>query len=128
MTAKRIASYIALGIMSLRLAPYAIAETLTTYEGTDVATIGSLENLFRNFVKTAISLGAVALFLMFIVSGFSFLFSQGDQKKLEQAKGTLTNAIIGLVVIVSAYLILRVIGSFTGTTDTITKFNILQSP
>lgn len=102
------------------------AAELSTFENTGVATIGSLEGLFVNFVKTIISLSAVALFLMFIVGGFSFMFSGGDQKKLEQARGTLTNAIIGLVVIVSAYLILRIIGTFTGTLDTITTFKILQ--
>ena len=91
---------------------------------TDVATIGSLEGLFTNIVNTVIALAAVALFLMFIASGFTFLFSAGDPKKLEQARGTLTNAIIGLVVIVCAYLILRIIGTFTGTTDIITKFQI----
>jgi len=33
---------------------------------------------------------------------FHFFFSSGDPKKLEQARGTLTNAIIGLVIIVAA--------------------------
>lgn len=92
----------------------------------DVATIGSLEILFKNIVNVVIALAAVALFLMFIVGGFTFLFSGGDQKKLEQARGTLSNAVIGLVVIVGAYLILRIIGSFTGTLDTITTFKIMQ--
>ena len=91
----------------------------------DVATIGSLETLFSNFVNVVIAMTGVALFLMFIVGGFSFLFSSGDQKKLDQAKGTLTNAIIGLVVIVSAYLILRIIGVFTGVSD-LTIFRIMK--
>lgn len=91
----------------------------------DVATIGSLEILFRNFVNVIVALTGVALFLMFIIGGFSFLFSGGDQKKLEQARGTLTNAIIGLVVIVSAYLIIKIIGVFTGVSD-ITTFTIMQ--
>ena len=62
-------------------------------------------------------------FIMLLVGGFNFLFAGGDQKKLEQARGTLTGAIIGLVVIVSAYLILNTIGIFTGVTD-VTKFRI----
>ncbi len=126
MNAQRISQSIALTALSLKLAPYVLAETLSTYKDTDVATIGSLEILFKNAVKTVVSLAAVGIFLMFIAGGFSFLFSGGDQKKLEQAKGTLTNAIIGLVVIVCAYLILRIIGTFTGTLDTITTFKILQ--
>ena len=92
----------------------------------DVATIGSLETLFSNAVNVVIALAGVALFLMLIVSGFSYLFSGGDQKKLEQAKGTVTNAIIGLVVIVSAYLIIKIIGAFTGVPD-LTIFEIIQN-
>lgn len=126
MNFKRFSFAIALILTSLQLVPYAMAAELSTYQDTDVATIGSLEELFSNFVRTVVSLSAVGLFLMFIAGGFSFLFSGGDQKKLEQARGTLTNAIIGLVVIACAYLILRVIGTFTGTLDTITTFKILQ--
>lgn len=113
-------------LICFTLVPTVTAAELSTYKDTGVVTIGSLEQLFSNSVRTIVSLSAVALFLMFIVGGFTFLFSGGDQKKLEQAKGTLTNAIIGMVVIVSAYLILRVIGTFTGTLDTITTFQILQ--
>lgn len=106
----------------------AFAAELSTYKDTGVASLASLEDLFRNIVKTVVSLAAVSLFLMFIVGGFSFLFSGGDQKKLDQARGTLTNAIIGLVVISSAYLILRIIGTLTGTIDTITTFKVIQNP
>ncbi len=126
MNSRQITQSIMVVFTSLRLVPYVIAEELSTYKDTGVATIGSLEDLFRNFVKTVISLSAVALFLMFIVGGFSFMFSSGDQKKLDQARGTLTNAVIGLVVIVCAYLIIRVIETFTGTDGILTTFKILQ--
>lgn len=89
----------------------------------DVATIESLESLFSNAITAIVSLSAVALFLMLVIGGFSFLYSGGDQKKLEQARGTLTNAIIGLVVIVSAYLILRIVGAITGLNN-LTIFQI----
>ncbi len=126
MNFKRFSANIAVIATSLHLAPYVVAEELSTYKDTDVATLSSLEGLFSNAVRTVVSLSAVGLFLMFIAGGFSFLFSGGDQKKLEQARGTLTNAIIGLVVISCAYLILRIIGTFTGTLDTITTFKIFQ--
>lgn len=90
----------------------------------DVATIYSLETLFANVVGVVVSLSGAALFVMFIIAGFSFLFGGGDPKKLEQARGTFTNAIIGLIVIVAAYLIIRIIGVFTGTEDTILQFTI----
>ena len=90
--------------------------------GDNVATIKCLEPLFQNVVNAIIALSGVALFIMLIVSGYNFLFSGGDQKKLEKARGTMTNAIIGLVVIACAYLILVIIKVFTGVD--VTKFKI----
>lgn len=90
-----------------------------------VATIYSLETLFSNAVGVVVQLAVVALFIMFVVAGFSFLFSGGDQKKLEAARGTFTNAVIGLVIIVASYLILRIISVFTGVPE-ILQFTIPQ--
>lgn len=93
----------------------------------NVATIKCLESLFTNVVQAVVALAGVALFIMLLVGGFNFLFSGGDQKKLEAAKGTVTNAIIGIVIIVSAFLILKTITAFTGVGD-ILIFKVFQSP
>jgi len=111
----------------MQIVPVVFAAPLPTPGATDVASIQSLQTLFTNVINIIIALAGVALFIMLVVSGFSFLFSGGDPKKLEQAKGTLTNAIIGLIVIVCAYLILRLIGAFSGYTN-ITKFSVSPSP
>ncbi len=91
-------------------------------DANQVATIRCLEPLFKNVVTAVVSLSGVALFIMLLIGGFNFLFSGGDQKKLEKARGTITNAIVGLVIIVSAYLILRTVSVFTGVN--VTQFNI----
>lgn len=87
------------------------------------ATIQCLEPLFQNAVIAIVSFVGVALFVMFVIGGFKFLLSGGDQKQLQSAQQTLTYAIIGLIVIVVAYLILRTISVFTGIPD-ILKFTI----
>jgi len=108
----------------MEIIPKVFAATpLETYQNTGAVTIQSLEGLFTNVVGAIVALAGVALFVMFVIAGFSFLFSAGDPKKLEQARGTLTNAIVGLVIIVVAYLILRLIGVFTGVTS-ITTFTV----
>lgn len=88
-----------------------------------VTTIQCLVPLFANVVKAVVGMGAVALFIMLLVGGFNFLFSAGDQKKLEAARGTVTQAVIGLVIMSLAYLIILTISNFTGVTD-ILKFSI----
>lgn len=87
-------------------------------EGNDVskgvASIECLVPLIANIIQAVVSLGAVALFIMLLVGGFNFLFSSGDQKKLEAAKGTVTQAIVGIVIMSVAFLIIKTIEVFTG--------------
>lgn len=106
----------------LQIAQSARAETLQFTEFGDVATIQSLQTLFGNAVRAVVSLAGIALFVMLVIGGYNFLFSTGDQKKLEQARGTITNAVLGLVIIVAGYIIMRVIEIFTGVN--VTKFTI----
>lgn len=115
-------------LISLFLIPHTQIRAATqwgdcVYEGTDVATMQCLVPLFRNIVVAIVQLAGVALFIMFVVAGFNFLLSGGDPKKLEQAKSTLTYAILGLVVIVVSYLIIQLISTITGVSG-LNEFNI----
>lgn len=80
----------------------------------DVAQISCLEPLFARVVTVVAALAGIIFFIMLIVGGFRYLFSAGDPKKAEAAKGTLTAAFLGLILIVSAFVILRLLSSFTG--------------
>ncbi|MCJ7826545.1 hypothetical protein MUP56_02940 [Patescibacteria group bacterium] len=94
--------------------------TSTTKDG--VATIQSLVPLFKNAVTGITAFAGVVIFIVIVIAGFTFLFSGGDAKQLEKAKHSFTYAIIGLVVIVSAYLIINLIEMFTQVP--VTKFNL----
>ncbi len=89
----------------------------------DTATIQCLEPMFIRVVQSVMALTGVGLFVMLVVGGFNFLLSGGDPKKLESARGTLTGAIMGLVVIVCAFLIILTVQKFTGV-DKVTQFSI----
>lgn len=89
----------------------------------DIASIYCIPTLFRSVVSAVIGLAGVALFIMILVGGFNFLFSGGDQKKLEAARGTITQAVAGIVIMTVAYIIINFIGQFTGIRD-ITIFQI----
>jgi hypothetical protein len=80
----------------------------------NVATIEGLEGVFENLIAAALGFAAIALFIMFLVGGFKYITSGGNPKSLESARNTLTYAILGMVLVASAYLILRFIGVFTG--------------
>lgn len=71
-----------------------------------VPTLQCLEILFGNILFMA-SMGIMlVLFTMFVYGAFMYLTSLGEQEKMQKARNTFTYAIIGLVVFVSAYLIM----------------------
>jgi hypothetical protein len=90
----------------------------------EVATIQCVGPLFESLVRSVTALAGVGLLIMLLIGGFNFLFSGGDPKKLEQARGTITQAVIGLIIMSIAYLILLTIEKFTGVTVTIFNLNI----
>ncbi len=92
----------------------------------DVATIQGLECLFSNVFLVIIPLIGLAAFVMFLVGSFRWLTSGGDTKHTGQAKQTMTYAVIGIVVALSAFIILNLIANFTGV-EKVTKFQIPRS-
>jgi hypothetical protein len=80
----------------------------------DVATIQGFACLIGNVLSVAITLIGMLALVMFVAASFRYLTSGGNQKSTEQARGTITYAVAGLVVAISAFIILNLISSFTG--------------
>lgn len=90
--------------------------------GVEIPTFKCFEAIFSNVLQVAVGLSVFALFIMLIVGGFKFLTSGGDPKATAGAQQTMTFAIIGIVLMVLAFLIFRIIEAFTGVS--VTKFVI----
>lgn len=80
----------------------------------EVPTIKCFEAIFARILTVFVSLAALALFVMLVIGGIRFLTSAGDQKATTSAKQTMTYAMLGLGLMVLAYLIFRIIEAFTG--------------
>lgn len=87
-----------------------------------VPTIKCLESMLGNVIMAVGSLAAVALLIMLFIGGLNFMFAAGDHKKLEKAQGTLTAAIIGIVVMACAFLLIKLVEQITGVK--VTEFKI----
>lgn len=93
----------------------------------DVPTLKCLEVVFGNILFAASSLIIIVLFVMFVVGAFAYLTSGGNPEKVKKAQGTFKFAIIGFVLFISAFLILRVIDIlFLGGKDRLFRFEIGQ--
>jgi hypothetical protein len=80
----------------------------------DVATIQGLACMVSNILGVAITLIGMLALVMFVAASFRYLTSGGNSKSTEQAKGTITYAVAGIVVALSAFILLNLISSFTG--------------
>ena len=68
----------------------------------------------------------MAGFVMLIVGAFKWMLSGGNSQATEKARGTITYAVVGLIVALSSFIVLNLISDFTGM-KTILKFVIPPS-
>lgn len=92
----------------------------------DVATLQGFQCLLANILGVFLTTIGIAAFLMLVVGGFRLLISGGNTTHVDKAKNSITFAIVGLVVALSAFVILNLIAEFTGV-KTILNFVIPTS-
>lgn len=61
--------------------------------------------LIKNIVVLVTEIAFAIAALFFVVGGISFLISGGSPEKIERAKKTITSAVIGMVIVLTSYLI-----------------------
>jgi len=94
----------------------------TTIEGERVATIECFECVFESIVSVVLAFTGLAFFIMLIVGGFNYLTAGDNPKKMEKAGNTLTFAFMGLILVISAWIIIQAIETITGIR--VTEFRI----
>jgi len=71
-----------------------------------------------NIIQTLISLlmlvAVIYFFYFFIMGGYHFITSEGDSDKIKTARKQITYAFIGIFVVFSVFVILKLIGTIFG--------------
>ena len=90
----------------------------------DIQSVFEPAKTFDNFgaivsvvVKNAFVLAGIISFILLIVGGLGIIMSagSGDTKQMEQAKKSVTGAVIGLIVVVTSVFIVQIIATITGS-------------
>ena len=82
----------------------------------------SFGGLINGLVSFVMVLAAVMVFLYLIWGGIEWITSGGDKGKTEAARNRITNAIIGLIILVSSFTLIGFVGKLFFGTD----FDILK--
>ena len=59
-------------------------------------------------------LGGLWFFIQFIIAGYNWISAGGDKGKVEQAQQKITNSLVGLLIVIGAYVIVGLVGSILG--------------
>lgn len=90
-----------------------------------VPTFSCLEIVIGNLLFMSNIFILLIIFIMFVIGSFKYLTSLGNAEKIEEAKGTFKWAIIGLLVYLSAYLVLEIIDRlFLGNSGQLFEFKL----
>ncbi|MBI2021472.1 hypothetical protein HYS93_01145 [Candidatus Daviesbacteria bacterium] len=95
---------------------YPIPYTLYPIYAQDVGPAGvkQLEEMIIRIINISVSLGFLAMTAFLVWGGIKYLTSGGEQKSLSAAHQTVTWALLGIVFLVIAAVILKLIEELTG--------------
>lgn len=76
--------------------------------------ISFFQQLLPSLIGIAFVVGSIIFFFMIVISGIQWITSGGDKNAVEAARGRLTQALIGIVILFSAFAIVKLIEGFFG--------------
>jgi len=80
--------------------------------------VGGSANFLNIFIPKLIGLlfvfGALAFFFMLLWGAITWILSGGDKAHVENARGRITNALIGFVLMIATFAIVKLIEAFFG--------------
>ena len=82
--------------------------------GTDFANLKNLTvpAIVSGLIKMALVVTAIVFFFILVVGGIKWIASGGDKAQTEAARNRITAALVGLVIVFSAWAILALIKTF----------------
>ncbi len=93
-------------------APGAFAPNLTN--PTSASSVNSLSQFISTFIGFLTTLAGLMFLIYFIVAGLAWITAGGEKGKVESARQQMTNAALGLIIVIAAYSIVGIVGGVVG--------------
>jgi Type IV secretion system pilin len=87
----------------------ALGNTLQSLNG-----VSFLQTLLPNMIGLAFVIAAVVFFFMLLIGAIQWIASGGDKGALENARGKISSALVGIIVLFSIFAIIKFVESFFG--------------
>jgi len=70
--------------------------------------------ILTELLKYLFPLAGLLLLLYLLLGGFQLMTSGGDPKKTQEAKGKITNALVGFIIVFISYWLVQIVGTILG--------------
>lgn len=98
------------GILAVNFTTLAVAWPSVPVTGTQLhSSFSKLSDLIKYIYEWSIVLGGLSVFVVLIIAGIQYLTSAGNPGQIAIAKKKINSAILGLILLLSSYLILNII-------------------
>lgn len=74
----------------------------------------TLENFFSNLLGLLTIIGGLAFLIYFVLGAFAWLSAHGNPENVAKAQRYISNALIGLILLVAAWAIIGIFGTILG--------------
>lgn len=81
-------------------------------------TEGSVAEIFRLIINWALAIAFIAAVIVLIYGGFLYITSAGNTDMAGKGRTAITNALIGIVIIVLSYIIVQIVYRFVSGQET----------
>lgn len=111
--AKKLAISSALPLAALALPASALAQNLVP---NDIGGINNIVSVIRNAIRFVLLVAFILAFVFLIIGGIRWITAGGDEKAVSGARGMITAALIGLVIVLVSYALIVLVERFFGVT------------
>jgi len=87
----------------------------------------TLPGIVSTVIKLILVVAALIAFIFLVIGGIKWITSGGDKEQTAKAQGTITAALIGLVIVFAAWAIIKLLEAFFGI-EILTRLTIPQVP
>jgi hypothetical protein len=79
--------------------------------GTNLPNEATASSIVLRIIQILLGVAGLVAVIFLIIGGFRYILAGGNEESAESAKKTITNAIIGIVIVILAFVIVRVIAN-----------------
>lgn len=78
--------------------------------------IGFFQDFVPKLITLSLIVGVIIFFFTLVMGAIKWITSGGDKQAVEAARGKVTSALVGIIILFAAFAVLRLIQNFFGIT------------